>query len=414
MKIAHWVAVAFVGGIALGLVAPEFSIHLKILSTLFLRAISSVVVPLIFSSLVVGIARHSQDMKVIGRLAVRTLIYFEIVTGLALLVGLTMVNVFKPGVGIVLQAATSAAPEITGTALSTAQMIEQIVPKSFIDAAAKNDILQVIVFAILFGLSLTRIAEGPRTHMLNLCDALSKTMFAFVGIVMNFVPVAVGASIAAAVAESGLAVLANLGWLVLTLYVALLALVLLVFFPIALYLKIPIVPFLKAIKTPTGLAFSTASSEAALPDALKSMVNIGVPEHIAYFVMPMGYSFNLDGSTLYLSVAAIFIAQAAHIQLTLAEQLSIMATLLLTSKGVAAVPRASYVVLAATLAKFHLPLEGMTVLLGVDAVMDMARTGINMVGNCLACVVMAHWDDQYFKLKPTMTVTSDGGTSGGG
>jgi proton glutamate symport protein len=195
---------------------------------------------------------------------------------------------------------------------------------------------------------------------------------------------------------------------------ALLVLVLLVFLPIIVYLKIPLKPFLKAIKNPVGLAFSTASSEAALPDALKSMVQMGVPEHIAYFVMPMGYSFNLDGSTLYLSVAAIFIAQAAHIPLTTGEQLSIMATLLLTSKGVAAVPRASYVVLAATLAKFHLPLEGMAVLLGVDAVMDMARTAINMAGNCLACVVMAHWDDQYFKLNPTMVVKSEGGTSGGG
>jgi proton glutamate symport protein len=266
------------------------------------------------------------------------------------------------------------------------------VPTSFFQAAATNDVLQVVFFAIMFGIALAQIPAKPKEHMLHFCEALTEVMFKFTGIVMKFAPLGVGAAMAVTIGHSGIGVLKNLLALTLTLYGALLVFAVLVLLPAAWWARVPVLKFLKAIKEPAMLAFSTTSSDAALPDAMKRMTNFGVPRRIVSFVMPLGYSFNLDGSTLHLAVASIFIAQAAGVHLTLSQQLAIMLTLMLTSKGMAGIPRASQVILAGTLVTFDLPLEGILLIMGVDELLDMARTTINLVGNCLATAVMARWE----------------------
>jgi proton glutamate symport protein len=266
--------------------------------------------------------------------------------------------------------------------------------------------LQVVVFSIIFAVALTKVSGKPRETMLSFFEGLSEVMFKFTGIVMLFAPFGIGAAMAVTVGHSGLGVLANLGKLVLTLYAALIVFILVVLLPVALWARIPIRRFLKAVKEPALIAFSTTSSDAALPDAFKKMVAFGVPKRIVSFVLPTGYSFNLDGSTLYLAVASIFVAQAAGVHLTLAQQLMMMLTLMLTTKGVAAVPRASLVILSGTLVSFGLPLEGVALILGVDELMDMARTTVNLVGNCLASAVMARWEGE-LKVAPAAAGDAD-------
>jgi proton glutamate symport protein len=369
---------------------------LQVMSNVFLRMIKSLIVPLLFGTLVVGIAGHGDDMKRVGKLAFRSILYFEIVTTLALVVGLFAVNLVKPGDGVNLSSATAD----TGVELAKAKttfsgVIEHTVPQSFFDAAAKNEVLQVVFFAIVFAVALSKV-EGPaKTFMLSFCESLSEVMFKFVEIVMKFAPFGIGAAIAVTVGKSGLGVLRNLGVLVLTLYGALIVFVLFVLLPIAIAFKVPIRRFWQATKEPWLIAFTTASSEAALPLALKNMEKLGVPRRIVSFVLPTGYSFNLDGSTLYLALASVFVAQAAGIDMPVGTQILMMLTLMLTSKGVAAVPRAALVILSGALSQFGLPLQGVAVILGVDALMDMARTSINLVGNCLATVVMARLDHSF-------------------
>jgi proton glutamate symport protein len=268
------------------------------------------------------------------------------------------------------------------------------VPRSFFEAAAANDILQVVFFAVLFGVALTQVRPGLKETMLRFCESLTEVMFKFMGMVMLFAPVGVGAAMAVTVGHSGLGVLVNLGKLILTLYGALLAFCLLVLLPVALLFRIPVRGFLKAIREPALLAFSTTSSEAAMPDAINRLLRFGVPKRIVSFVLPLGYSFNLDGSTLHLAVASVFVAQAAGVELSLAQQLTMMLTLMLTSKGMAGVPRASQVILAGTLAAFNLPLEGVILIIGIDELLDMARTTINLIGNCLATAAMARWEGE--------------------
>jgi proton glutamate symport protein len=395
------IALAMLIGVALGLCFPDGAqrggfraTDLQVLSTLFLRLIASLIVPLLFATLVVGIAGHGEDMKRVGRLAVRSLLYFEIVTTLALGVGLLAVNLVRPGVGVSLGGRTGHAG-VAGTRPTFAAVLEHSVPRSFFEAAAANDSLQIVVFAIVFGVALSQVSGPARGVMLSLCESLSEVMFGFVAIVMQFAPVGIGAAIAVTVGRSGLGVLAHLGALVLTLYGALLAFAVLVLLPIALAWKVPLRRFWAATKEPWLLAFTTASSEAALPLALRNMERLGVPRRIAAFVLPAGYTFNMDGTALYLTLAAVFVAQAAGIAMPVSRQVLMMLTLMLTSKGLAAVPRASLVILSGTLAQFGLPLEGVAVILGVDAVMDMARTSVNVVGNCLATVVMARWDGSF-------------------
>jgi proton glutamate symport protein len=388
-------------GIALGVLLPAadhptVAMIEKATSSVFLRMIKSLIVPLLFSTLVVGIAGHGDDMKKVGRLAFRSILYFEVVTTLALVIGLVAVNVVKPGEGVTLVAATAdKGVEFAKTEVTFTGVIEHTVPQSFFDAAAKNEVLQVVFFAILFAVALSRVSGPSKDFMLKLCQSLSDVMFKFVGLVMAFAPFGIGAAIATTVGTSGLGVLVSLGKLVGTLYGALVLFLLLVLLPIAMLARIPIKRFWKYVREPWLIAFSTASSEAALPLALENMEAFGLPKRIVAFVLPTGYSFNLDGSTLYLAVASVFVAQAAGMHMPLRDQVVMMFTLMLTSKGVAAVPRAALVILAGALAMFNLPLEGVAVILGVDALMDMARTSVNLLGNCLATAVMARWEGEF-------------------
>jgi len=394
LSLSQWIVLAMIAGILFGWRFPEAASHIGILSDLFIRLIKCIIVPLIFSTLVIGIAGHTDDMKTVGRLALKSIVYFEIVTTLALLIGLAAVNLVRPGDGIQLTAAAAGA-QLPVAKLSLAALLEHLAPQSLADAAARNDILQVVIFAIIFGVALGRVQGKPRQTMLEFFEGLSEVMFRFTGIVMCFAPFGVGAAIAHTVGQNGFSVLIGLGKLVGALYGAQALFILLVLIPVLLLARIPVLPFFKTVREPALLAFSTASSEAALPDALQRMVKFGVPRRIVSFVMPAGYSFNLDGTALYLSLTAIFVAQAAGMNLSLAQQVPILLTLMLTSKGAAGVPRAGLVVLSGTLTTFGLPMEGVAVVLGVEAFLDMARTSVNLLGNCVASVVMARWEGQF-------------------
>jgi proton glutamate symport protein len=411
----QWIVVSMVLGVALGWLFPDHgpggsgfqASDLRVLSAIFLRMIKSLIVPLLFSTLVVGIAGHGDDMKRVGKLAFRSILYFELVTTLALAVGLLAVNLVKPGVGVNLASATAqAGTEFARKQTTFIGVVEHTVPQSFFEAAAANEVLQIVFYAIIFAVALSQVQGPAKTFMLTACESLSEVMFKFVGIVMKFAPFGIGAAIAVTVGKSGLGVLHNLGVLVLTLYGALIAFVLFVLLPVALVFKVPIRRFWAATREPWLIAFTTASSEAALPLALQRMERLGVPRRIVSFVLPTGYSFNLDGSTLYLALASVFVAQAAGIHMPIGTQILMMLTLMLTSKGVAAVPRASLVILSGALTQFDLPLQGVAVILGVDALMDMARTSINLVGNCLATVVMARWEG-VFELSSEDTPVAD-------
>ncbi len=392
----QWILISMVVGILIGWLAPDFAPNLKPFANIFLRMIKSLIVPLLFSTLVVGIAGHGDDMKKVGKLALRSIIYFEIVTTAALAIGLVAVNIVKPGVGVQLD--TSANSEefkaLAGKTPTFSSVLEHTVPQSFFEAASDNEVLQIVFFAIIFAVALSRVEGKSKVVFLDWLQALSDIMFKFVGIVMAYAPIGIGAAIGVTVGKSGLGVMLNLAKLVGTLYVSLIIFVIVVLVPVAIIMKIPIARFWKTVKEPWLIAFSTASSEAAFPQAMQAMERFGVPRRIVAFVLPTGYSFNLDGSTLYLAIASVFVAQAAGIDMPLSQQLLMMLTLMLTSKGVAAVPRASLVILSGALAQFGLPLEGIAVILGVDAVMDMARTSVNLLGNCLATAVMARWEGE--------------------
>ena len=370
---------------------PEWAVYFRPFSQLFLRLIKMIIAPLIFATLVSGIA-GAGHFKVVGRMGLRAIVYFEIVTTIALVIGLVAVNITRPGDGVNLPVGDTAG--VTAQAKTWDQILLHTVPESIIDAMAKGDVLQIVVFSIFFGIALGILGEKGRP-VLVWCEVVAETMFKFTNIVMHYAPIGVGAAIAYTVGHGGLGVLYNLAWLVATLYIALAVLILGVFLPIALLFKVPIRKFLKAVKEPAVIAFSTTSSEAALPRAMEVLERLGVPRRIVSFVLPLGYSFNLDGTTLYLSLAAVFVAQAAGVELTTGQQITMLLTLMLTSKGVAGVPRAALVILAGTLASYGLPLEGVALILGVDELMDMARTMTNVVGNCLATVVVAKWEGEF-------------------
>jgi proton glutamate symport protein len=403
LSLTHWIFISMVIGVVVGVAFPDAvpgqpapifqAASLKVLSTIFLRMIKLLIVPLIFSTLVVGIAGHGDDMKRVGKLALRSIIYFEIVTTLALVIGLTAVNLIRPGDGVNITGASAAVGnDLAQKHVTLTGVLEHVVPQSFFEAAANNEVLQIVFFSVLFGVALSRAGSKSKLTMLGFCESLSEIMFKLTDLVMKFAPFGIGAAIAVTVGTSGIGVLRHLGLLIITLYAALIVFVVAVLVPVALLARIPIGKFWRAVKEPWLIAFSTASSEAALPRAFEAMEQFGVPRRIVAFVLPTGYSFNLDGSTLYLAVASVFVAQAAGVEMTLKTQLLMMLTLMLTSKGVAAVPRAGLVILSGALSQFNLPLEGVAVILGVDAVMDMARTSINLVGNCLATAVMDRWE----------------------
>jgi proton glutamate symport protein len=391
----------FVGmglGLLTGWFFPDIGVTLRPLSTIFIRLIKSLIAPLIFSTLVVGIAGHG-DLKQVGRMGVKALIYFEIVTTLALIIGLVAVNLVRPGDGVNLAAAAQTA-EFSGRQQTISDIIAHIVPQSIIESMANGEVLQIVVYATLFGIALGLVPETRRTPVLSFFDGLASTMFKMTGIVMRYAPIGVGAAIAVTVGHRGVGVLLNLGLLVLTLYGALIAFMLLVLLPIVLFSRIPLRRFIRAVKEPAIIAFSTTSSEAALPLAFENMEALGIPRRIVAFVLPTGYSFNLDGSTLYLSLAALFVAQAAGVSMSIESQVLMLFTLMLTSKGVAGVPRASLVILAGTLASHGLPLEGVAVILGVDELLDMGRTAINLIGNCLATAVVGRLEGVRFDTLP--------------
>ncbi|MCC7131345.1 MAG: dicarboxylate/amino acid:cation symporter [Gemmatimonadales bacterium] len=400
LNLTHWILIGTVVGAVVGYLdhnvwlETDLSKALQPLASIFVRMIKSIVAPLIFSTLVVGIAGHGDDLKQVGRLALRSIIYFEIVTTLALFLGLGAVNLFQPGRGVALAGSTEAGQQFAGNQQTFAGVLEHTVPASIVEAMAKNETLQIVFFALLFAIGLTKVKGRPKEVMLEVLDSVSQVMFKFTGLVMNYAPIGIAAALGVTIGKNGLGVILSLGKLVGTLYLALLVFVLVVLVPVALMARLNIRRFWHWTKEPWLLAFTTASSEAALPLALENMEKFGVPRRIVSFVLPTGYSFNLDGSTLYLAVASVFVAQAAGIELTLGTQLLMMLTLMLTSKGVAAVPRASLVILSGTLTQFGLPLEGIAVILGVDAFMDMARTSINLLGNCLASAVMARWEGE--------------------
>ena len=412
--LTQWIVVAMVVGVALGILFPAFAVSIRPVSTVFLRMIKSIIVPLIFGTLVVGIAGHGDDMKRVGRLALKSIVYFEIVTTLALVIGLFAVNILKPGVGVSL-VATGAAP-VSGNQITFSSVLEHIVPQSFFEAAATNEMLQIVFWSVLFAIGLSQVRGRAKDTMVGFCEALAEVMFKFTGVVMKFAPFGVAAALAFTVGqavvkyggpEGAWHILKSLGLVVLTLYIALVVFGVLVLLPVARIARVPLGPFTAAVKEPALIAFSTASSEAALPKAMEQMEAIGVPRRIVAFVMPTGYSFNLDGSTLYLSVASVFAAQAGGVSLTLGQQLLMMLTLMLTSKGVAGVPRAALVILTGTLASFNLPAEAAVVLLGVDVLMDMARTSVNLIGNCLATVVMARWEGEYDESRAFVTKAAE-------
>ena len=388
VSLTSWIFIALVLGVLVGYFFPKAGVEMSILSTVFIKMVKSIVAPLMFATLVFGIAggAHSGAM---GRIGARAVIYFEVVTTMALFVGLAFVNFFQPGKGVDLSH-TKALDAPTAT-VTWQGIIEHTFPASIIDSMAKNDVLQVVVFAMIFGMAAARIGHKAKA-VVDFCESLSEVMFKYTAFVMYAAPLGVFGAMAATVGKYGVAVLFNLAQLVLTMFAALTFFVVVVLGAVIVIFRIPLAKFIRAVKDPYILAFSTASSEAALPMALANMERFGVPKHIVSFVLPLGYSLNLDGSTLYLAAASMFVAQAAGIDLSLGQQIMMMLTLMLTSKGVAAVPRASLVILMGTLATFKLPTEPVALILGVDALLDMARTSVNLLGNCLAAAVVARWE----------------------
>jgi len=398
LSLSKQMLIGLVLGTLFGWLKPDWALQTALLRDIFLHLIQMMIAPLVFASIVQGIA-GTGDLKKVGRIGVKALIYFEVLTGLALFVGLLVVNLVKPGVGVVLSGDTGTLGAITQNKPETfVETILHIFPRSVIDAMARGDVLQIVAFSVIFAIAVAAAGEAGKP-MLVMCESLRQVMFKFAGLIMKFAPFGVGAAIAVTVGHQGLGALLGLGKLLLTLYGALIIFVVVVLLPVILLVKIPLKPFVRAVREPFILAFATANSEAALPDAFARMERFGVPRGIVGFVLPMGYSFNLDGSTLYLAVASVFIAQASEattgVHFGLGNELLMMLTLMLTSKGVAAVPRASLVVLIAALQSFKLPLEGAAMILGVDAFMDMARTSVNVLGNCLASVVVARWENEF-------------------
>ena len=398
-----WIVIAMLIGAALGHDWPSLAINLRVVAQIFLRLIKTIIAPLLFATLVSGIAAHS-DLKKVGRMGVKALIYFEVLTTLALVIGLAAINISKAGVGI--QVAAPAADSLPAQKVTWQDTLLHTVPENIAKSVADGQILQVVVFSILFGIALALVREERRRPLVQLTESLAETMFKFTNIVMWFAPLGVGAAIAYTVGSTGMGILVNLAKLLATLYVALFVFVFGVLLPIALVVRVPIRRFIGAAAEPVTIAFATANSEAALPRAMEAMEALGVPRQTVAFIMPTGYSFNLDGSTLYLSLAAIFVAQAAGIHMSLGQQLLLMFTLMLTSKGVAGVSRASIVILLGTVGSFGLPVEPVFILLGIDQLMDMARTSVNVLGNCLATVVIAKWEGDFETEKASAVVMS--------
>ena len=392
-SLTGWIFLSMLIGGELGFDRPQFAQHLRVFGDIFLRLIKVIVAPLIFATLVTGIAGHA-NLRSVGRMGLKSIVYFEIVTTIALFIGLAAINLSRAGEGVAIPQSAPVASLPGTTSLHWDDFLLHVFPENIAKSVAENQILQVAVFAFLFGLALLRVPEARRAAMLRFCESLSDTMFSLTKLVMHYAPIGVGAALAYTVGHMGTAVLLPLLRLLLTAYGALITFWLLVFVPVALLARLPLRRLASTVAEPASIAFATSASEAALPRAMEVMEEFGVPRQIVAFVIPLGYSFNLDGSTLYLSLASVFVAQAAGIHMSWSQQLFMVFTLMLTSKGVAGVPRAVLVVLLATAATFQLPSEPIFLLLGIDALMDMGRTATNVVGNCLASAVIARWEGE--------------------
>ena len=387
-----WILVSMVVGVAIGLDFPELGKELKVVSKVFLRLIKTIIAPLLFATLVYGIAGHS-NLKQVGRMGLKSIIYFEVVTTLALIIGLLAINFSGAGLGLKLPSGVES-ENLAVKSQSWQDVVLHIFPENIAKSVYEGEVLQVVVFSILFGIGVAMVAQEHQKRMVHFTESLAEVMFKFTEAIMILAPFAVGAAIAFTVSQMGLEVLQNLFMLLITLYAALVIFLLTTLLPIGLLVGLPIKRFVQAIAEPVSLAFATTSSEAALPKAMRAMEGLGVPRKVVAFVMPMGYSFNLDGTTLYLSLASVFVAQIAGIDLSWKQQLLMCFTLMLTSKGVAGVPRASLVILLGTCAAFGLPSEPVFIILGIDVLMDMARTSVNVIGHCLATYVIARWEGE--------------------
>ncbi len=416
-NLTTWIITAMVLGIFIGIDFPNFATALQPLSSGFIKLVKTIVGPILFATLVYGIAGHS-DLKQVGRMAWKSMLYFFCATSCAIFIGLAAINITKAGVGIDISempqeelpqtisknnAILESLPEHVHGVYKFTSFFKDLFPENVVKSIYENQVLQIVVFSVLFGIGLALVEEKKRKPLVDFTESLSETMFKFTNLIMYFAPIGVGAAMAYTVGHLGVDILKNLFMLLGTLYLALIFFILMVFLPIALYLKIPIKQFISAIKEPVSIAFATTSSDAALPKAMSAMEKFGVPRKIVSFVIPTGYSFNLDGTSLYLSLASIFVAQAAGIDLSFGEQLMIAFTLMITSKGVAAVPRASLIILIATADQFGLPIFVIAAILGIDELMDMARTSVNVVGNCLATVVIAKWEGEFDEEAPFRT-----------
>ena len=391
--------IALILGIFVGWAFPAFALKTHVLAEVFLRMVKMIIAPLLFATLVVGIAGHA-DPKSLGRLGFKTVIYFEVVTTLASIIGLGFANLFKPGEGMIDFASRNIAlGDIVNMASATphqsfGQMFLSLFPTSIFQAMADGNLLQIVVFSLFFALAICAIGKKAQP-VVDVLNSVTKIMFKFTEYVMMFAPIGIFGAIAYTVGTNGIDILYNYGKIILALYVALAVFVLIVLFIACKLVHISFRALIKAIQEPALLTFTTASSEAALPKAMSIMENFGVPKSIVGFVMPTGYTFNLDGSTLYLAMAVLFSTQLVGINLTLEQQLVIMFALMLTSKGVAGVPRASLIVLAGTLTSFNIPILGVAILLGIDQILDMGRTAVNLIGNCVATVVIARWENVF-------------------
>ncbi len=406
-KLSLWIFSSMILGIEVGMDFPVFALEMERFGKIFLRLIKTLVAPLIFATLVVGIAGHS-NLKQVGRIGLKSILYFEIVTTFALFIGLVSINISQAGVGVKVEARAQdmeKSAELMKQTEAPKDHLVEIFPENIAKSIAENQVLQVVIFSILFAIGLSMVKnQKHKDSMLGFSESLAEVMFKFTDLVMYVAPIAVFGALASTIAKSGVGILYNLMQLVGTLYIALVVFILLILLPIALLAKIPIKKFLKAVSEPVSLAFATASSEAALPKAMENMEKFGVPQKIVAFVIPTGYSFNLDGTTLYLSLATVFLAQMAGIDLTIGEQISICLVLMLTSKGVAGVRGASFVILAGTVMTIGVSAEQASVILAVDALMDMGRTSVNVLGNCLASAVIARSENELFVKEPELYV----------
>ena len=392
-SLTTWILLSMLVGVEFGHDIPSIAIHLNLVSKIFIRLIKTIIAPLLFGTLVVGIAGHS-DLKQVGRMGWKSILYFEVVSTLALFIGLAAINISQAGTGVKVPANIDAGQVQQLQGQSFEEMILHIFPENIAKAIYDGQVLQIVVFSILFGIAVALVKEKYRTPVVRFSETLSEVMFKFTNLIMYFAPFAVFAAIAYSVGHMGIGILVNLLKLLGTLYLALLGFLLFVLLPIMLILRIPVRKFYRAVAEPAALAFATTSSEAALPIAMENMEKFGIPRKIVAFVIPTGYSFNLDGTTLYLALASVFVAQISGIHLSFETQLLMMVTLMLTSKGVAGVPRASLVILLATVSSFGLPTWPVFIILGIDELMDMARTAVNVIGNCLATVVIAKWEGE--------------------